>query len=111
MDDGNYIIWISMFFIILSVIYTTYQHYVNVQQAQRLRKRRRGGKTAMSEALQAFVGKECTVVVAAVSGTVIRGTVKSVEDGWLTLMSGRPGAERINTFKTDFILRIEERKR
>ena len=108
--DNTYIIS-SSFIIIILVICWTYQHYTNVLHVQRMRKRRKGGQTIMNEALQAFIGKECIIVTAAVNGSVIRGVVKSVEGSWLTVMSGRPGAERINTFNTDFILRIEERKR
>jgi len=91
--DNTYIIW-SSFFVILLVMYWTYDHYSILVRMHLIRKRRKGGQTIMNEALQAFIGKECTIVTAAVSGSVIRGVVKSVEGSWLTVMSGRPGAEK-----------------
>ena len=64
----------------------------------------------MNEALQAYIGKECYIATASGMGDQ-HGIVKSIEGNWLTLMSGRPGAEKINTINTDFIVRILEMKR
>ena len=59
----------------------------------------------MGEALQRFVGKECLITVAAVSGTNIVGVVKAVEGNWLTIRTKNKTMDQINI---DYVLRIRE---
>ena len=105
MDDNNVIFFSSFFIFIILMSYWTYHHYTQALLVRRRRKQRKGG-TFMSEALQAFVGKECVITISAVSGGTVIGTVKSVNDSWLTLEGSKSG--ETNMVNTDYIMRIRE---
>jgi len=106
MDTSNYIaIYLPIFIVVLMAAYAAYDGMI--WHVIRMKKRRKG-VAVMSEALLQFVGKECVVVTASsLGGGSIAGVVKAVDGNWMTVES----KNKTNMVNTDFIMRIQEKKR
>lgn len=106
MEDTFWIFPVVFLCVILPLIYSYYHsQYLHVM---RMRKHKKGVRP-MSEALQRFVGKECAISTATISGSVYTGVVKSVEGGWLTLEASKTGKTQV--INTDYISMIGEKKK
>lgn len=69
---------------------------------QVIRKRRRKGKSEMTEFVKGFIGKECLLYT--MNGGQLTGVIKSVSDG-AALLETKDGLEAVNL---DYIVRVRE---
>jgi len=65
----------------------------------------------MIEALQAFVGKRCEIIISGYGASKVIGVVTSAQDNWLTVETGKPGNENTTMVNPDYIMRIQEKKK
>ncbi|HNX14867.1 MAG TPA: hypothetical protein PK854_08845 [Oscillospiraceae bacterium] len=96
----NPAVYISIFLPLLVIFIE--QEQANAQmRTTRITKRRKEGQIRMNESVRQFIGKNCLIYT---YNNQLTGTVFSVEDNWLTIMT-KAGSELINI---DYINRIRE---
>ena len=64
----------------------------------------------MIEALQAFVGKRCEIIISGYGASKVNGVVMSAQDNWMAVKTGKPGNETVAMVNADYIMRIQEKR-
>jgi len=75
------------------------------------RRRRRRGIKPSCEALQPFVGKRCKIMNSGAGGFSMTGVVESAQGKWLAIQTGKPGKQKLHMLNTDYIMRIQQKKK
>jgi len=106
--DSSFAVY-NPIFIVFFIIFLGAISSSQVLRVQR-RRRRRGIKPSC-EALQTFVGKRCKITNSGAGGFSMTGVVESAQGKWLAMQTGKPGKQKLHMLNTDYIMRIQEKKK
>ena len=109
MDYSTWSAVAIMLFVVFVVVYTQQRSAIRLA-VMRMQKRRKGGRV-MSETLQYFIGKKCTISTAITSPQNLTGVVMAIEGNWLKVKTGKMDRETIHMVNTDYISKICEAAR
>jgi len=107
-NNTPYAAWWLPFWIVLFT--SSIGAYYSRQTAFRIQRKRRKGVKIMIEALQAFVGKRCEIIISGYGASKVNGVVMSAQDNWMAVKTGKPGNETVAMVNADYIMRIQEKR-
>ena len=91
-------------YMVLMVIIIQQSNRKKYTLARKIIANRKKGRIKMTELLNAYIDKECTLYTINDS---VSGTIKSISDGWVTVDTGK----ELNTLNLDFVIRVKEKRK